>query len=49
VEESGLAGQMILKEPYSAGRVLCSTGSVVEGLHNIPKTGVIRTFKNISR
>jgi hypothetical protein len=40
---------MILKEPYRAGRVLYSTGSAVEGPHNNPKSGAIRTFNNISR
>jgi hypothetical protein len=49
MEDLGLAGKIILKEPYRAGRVLYSTGSVVERLHNNPKTGAIRTFNNISR
>jgi hypothetical protein len=48
MEDLGLAVKMVLKETYRAGRVLYSTGSVVEGLHNSPKSGAIRTF-NISR
>jgi len=49
MEDLGLAVKMILKEPYRAGRMLYSTGSVVEGLHNSPKSGAKRTFNNISR
>jgi hypothetical protein len=49
VEDLCLAGKMTLKEPYSAGRVLCSTGSVLKGLHNIRKIGAIRTFENTNR
>jgi len=49
MEDLGLAGNMILKEPCRADRVLYSTGSGVEGLHNNPKTGAIRILNNISR
>jgi hypothetical protein len=49
VEDLGLAGKMALKEPYSVGRMLYSTGSVLEGLHSIRKTGAIITFQNINR
>jgi hypothetical protein len=49
MEDLGLAGKMILKAPYRTDRVLYSTGSVVEGLHNNPKTGGIRILNNISR
>jgi hypothetical protein len=48
MKDLGLAGKIILKEPYRADRVLHSTGSVVEGLHNNPKTGAIRILNNIS-
>ena len=49
MEDLGLAGKMILKEPHRAGRVLYSAGLVVEGLHNNPETGAIRSFNNTSR
>jgi hypothetical protein len=49
MEDLGLAGKMTLKEPYSAGRMLYSTCSVLEELHNIRKTGAIITFQNTNR
>jgi hypothetical protein len=49
MEDLGLAGKMILKEPDREGRVLYSTGSVVEGLHNDLRTRALNTFNNIRR